>query len=292
MRYAFPLAVSLLLAACGGSSEQSGGSGGQTFDVAEQSADASAPGAPRPPGVGPTAAPGVAFNYTYAFRAPPLKIGPLQEEHAQACEKLGVQRCRITAMTYELRGEEDVQAQLAFKLDPALARRFGKEGIDAVVRAEGLLVRASITGEDVGTRIEQGRRTQAQIDEELARIEAQLARRGLGAAERAELQAQAQGLRQSRRSEEGAQTERREQLATTPMVFNYEAGETDRSFRAAIGRALEGFVESARLLAILLVYLLPWMLAALAIWAGLRWINRRFFAARNPAPAAEPIPEQ
>src|SRR4051812_2612282 len=61
-----------------------------------------AAGAPEPPDIAPRAAPGVAFNYRYAFRLPPKRIAQVQEEHAQACEKLGVARCRITGMLYRL----------------------------------------------------------------------------------------------------------------------------------------------------------------------------------------------
>ena len=39
------------------------------------------------PGVDVTAAPGVAFNYRYAFRLPSENISGVQEAHAQACEK-------------------------------------------------------------------------------------------------------------------------------------------------------------------------------------------------------------
>ena len=147
MRKALCSGLLLATAACsqgGDDSAMSGGGDGNmtTFDVQE---DAAAPAAtnsrarnsPRPPGVAPTAAPGVAFNYRYAFRLPAANIGRVQEEHAQACEKLTVARCRITAMTYDDDGDGDIEAQLSFKLDPAIARDFGRDGIAAVDKAEG-----------------------------------------------------------------------------------------------------------------------------------------------------------
>ena len=285
MRKALPLIGALAIAGCSGGEERS--SDMRTFDAKEEAAaDATSSQTPAPPGIAPTAAPGVAFNYSYAFRLPFERIAGVQEQHASACEKLGVERCRITGFLYEARGEDEVEAQIAFKLDPALARRFGKEGIDAITRAEGRLVRAQITGEDVGSRIAEASRTRAQIEEELRRIEAQLAERGLGAAERAQLQSQAQELRQRLRAEEGLQNERREQLATTPMVFNYRAGETDRSLGAAVTRALEGFGESARAALVFLVYVLPWALLFLLLWLGWRWAKRRFLDVPMIAPPA------
>jgi hypothetical protein len=271
----------------------------RTFDVQEEpssAADASrdAPppptASPRPPGITPTAAPGVAFNYLYAFRLPPRRISEVQEQHAQACEKLGIDKCRITGMRYELTGREDVSAQLAFKLDPALARRFGKDGIDAVLKADGLLTQAQITGEDVGSRIEEGQRSQADLQEELRRVEQQLARPGLSARERVELQQQAERLRSSLRVGAEAQTGRRQQLATTPMVFNYQAGDTDESLRAALGRAVEAFLSSLGALLVFFVYILPWLLLALAGFVAWRWARRRFLIGRDPQPVAvEPI---
>ena len=287
MRKALPLIAALTIAGCSGGEERDTDT--RTFDVTEEaSTDSSSSRTPAPPGISPTAAPGVAFNYSYAFRLPNERIAGVQEQHAAACEKLGVERCRITGFLYEARGKDDVDAQIAFKLDPALARRFGKEGIDAVTRAEGRLVRARITGDDVGSRISEGNRTRGQIEEELRRIDAQLARRGLGAAERAQLQAQAQELRQRLRAEESTQNERREQLATTPMVFDYRAGETDRSLGAAVNRALEGFGESARAVLIFFVYVLPWALLFLLLWLGWRWAKRRFLDVPMVAPRAEP----
>ena len=58
----------------------------------QEAADASAPG------VNVTSAPGVAFNYSYAFRLPGNRISQVQEAHAAACEKLGIDKCRITGM--------------------------------------------------------------------------------------------------------------------------------------------------------------------------------------------------
>jgi Domain of unknown function (DUF4349) len=243
-----------------------------------------------PPGIEPTAAPGVAFNYRYAFRLPAAKISPVQEEHAAACEKLGVTRCRITAMHYERRDEEDIQAQLGFKLDPALARAFGKQGIDAVTRAEGELAQADITGTDVGSEIAAGARGEAQLREELERIERQLAGSGRGSAERAQLQQQAQDLRNTLRVGQAEQTGRREQLASTPVTFDYRAGHTHGRLREAVEDAGDNFVGALTVLLIVLVTLLPWAVALFLLWLGARWINRRFLGGgrANMAAAAEP----
>lgn len=62
------------------------------------------------PNINVSSAPGVAFNYRYAFRLPNSRISAAQEAHAAMCEKLGVTRCRITGMRYSVVNERDVSA--------------------------------------------------------------------------------------------------------------------------------------------------------------------------------------
>jgi hypothetical protein len=277
MRRFLPPVAALLVTACGGGEERRTSEDLKTFDVAEQSSatDASAPGSP--PMIGPSAAPGVAFNYRYAFRLPGERIAAVQEQHAQACEKLGLDRCRITGMRYRLMGEEDVVAMLAFKLDPAIARQFGKTGIETVTRAEGMLIDSEISGEDAGAEIQQATRSEGQLSEELRRIEQQLARSRPGSAEAAELQAQAQRIRESIRANRATRTERQESLAKTPMVFNYGSGDvipgfdTRSSLSTALDRASENFIGGLAAMLVIFVTLLPWVLLGLLLF----WIFRR-----------------
>ena len=289
MRKAICVSLLLATAACGQRDEAGYAPGSQgnmaTFDVEDAPSDASASRAPRPPGVAPTAAPGVAFNYRYAFRLPAENIGRIQEEHAQACEKLGVERCRITTMNYRDDGDRHVEAQLGFKLDPALARAFGRDGISAVTRAQGELLQAAITGTDVGSEIAAATRVQAQQADEIRRIEQQLARPGLSSAERVELQQQLQALRDSIRAGQSEQTGRRQLLANTPVTFDYKAGKTGSRLERGVADALDNFAGAAITALIVLVTLLPWLVLLLLLWLLWRWLNRRFgFTGRYPEP--------
>src|SRR4051794_14459399 len=170
----------------------------ESMDVSESPAPdgASAPAtrSASGPNVGVTAAPGVAFNYRYAFRLAASRISEVQEQHAQMCERLTVARCRITGMYYRVVNDRDIEAMLAFKLDPALARAFGREGVAAVVRAEGMLTESEISGTDVGTSIRQAGRGLAELEAELARIQARLAGR-ISVSERERLDYEAQQVR-------------------------------------------------------------------------------------------------
>ena len=177
MRYVLMATVgvaSLALAGCSQSDNsvhQSGGGSGTANSVvrAPQPAmrDGDAPTAPRP-GIAVTAAPGVAFTYRYAFRLPAAKLAGAQEAHAQACEKLGIAHCRITGMRYRVLGENSNEGMLLFKLDPSLARAFGKQGIDAIVAAEGKLADAEITGTDAAAEIPSCKSLKAQADRRIA----------------------------------------------------------------------------------------------------------------------------
>ena len=293
MRKALGLGLLLATAACSGGGGEESGSPAMREEMPASDVSESAPPsvestsgrAPRPPGVAPTAAPGVAFNYRYAFRLPAENIGRVQEEHAQACEKLGVERCRITAMNYRDDGDRHVEAQLAFKLDPALARGFGRDGIGAVTRAQGELLQAAITGTDVGSEISAAARTQAQQADEVRRIEQQLARPGLSSGERVELQQQLQTLRESVRAGQAEQTGRRQQLASTPVSFDYRAGKTGSRLERAIADAADNFTGAGITALIVLVTLLPWLVLLLLLWLLWRWLNRRFgITGRYPEP--------
>jgi hypothetical protein len=182
------------------------------------------------PGINVTAAPGVAFAYRYAFRLPAANIDKVQETHAAACEKLGVSRCRITGMRYTLDRNNQIDASLAFKLDPTLARAFGREGIAAIRRAEGMLVDAEITGTDAGAEIERLGTATATLADERSRIDRELARPGLGSSARAELLRQRAELDQQMRAAGSASAEQQASLARTPMNFSYESGQAIRGF--------------------------------------------------------------
>lgn len=250
------------------------------------------PGAvPEAPGVRVTAAPGVAFDYRYAFKLPAARVAGAQEAHAAACEKLGIARCRITGMRYTLTGENSVEAMLAFKLAPEIARGFGKSGIDLIKAAEGTLVDAAITGTDAGSVIDAAAVERARAAEELKRLDAQLAR-GSRPAERAELQAQRAAAERRIAGAEDTTAAQRESLANTPMTFTYGSGPAIRGFDASapVKSAVDMALASAQFtltfvlgaLAVLgppaLALLLAWLL-----WRRLRPAWRRLRADGAPA---------
>jgi hypothetical protein len=264
MRKALGFTCLVILAGCSRGPQNGGGSG------PSNSVDSSAESADSAPGITPTAAPGVAFNYRYAFRLPAARIAGVQEEHAQACEKLGVARCRITGMSFRRTSDDAIEGRLDFKLDPTLARAFGKQGIDAVAHADGLLAEAEITGEDAGHAIEATNRDEAQQNGALKTVDAQLARPGLGSAERAQLQSQAQQIRESLRAGETDKSAKQESLAKTPMSFVYQSGDMAPGVRRSLSNGLANLIGALEWMLLAAITLLPWVLLALLIWALIR----------------------
>ena len=288
--------AALGLAACGQGPQQRSEAPQPSPTTSSESAAPSAGRATRDagPNVSPTAAPGVAFNYRYSFRLPSERIASVQERHAATCEALGVNRCRITGMLYRVVGDNDVEAMLSFSLDPAIARRFGRAGVEAVTQAEGRLIESMITGEDVGTGIRNAGRDIAQMREELRRIEAQLGRGDLAPDERPRLEEQARELRAQIQAASADRDDQQQMLATTPMTFNYGSGEFapgDRrpSLSDALDRAVNGFLDGGTILLVILITLLPWIIAGLLVWWIVAAVRRRWPGSRPAvATAIEP----
>jgi hypothetical protein len=274
MRKALGFIGLVLLAGCGRGEQQSAARQDASSTAGEAAADRNAA-----PGITPTAAPGVAFNYHYAFRLPAERIAGVQEEHALACEKLGLARCRITGMSFRRTSDSEVEARLDLKLDPAIARNFGKQGSDIVTRADGLLAEAEINGEDAGGAIAAASRDEAQQNDELKKIEAQLARPGLGSAERAQLQTEARQIRESIRASQAGKSEKQESLAKTPMTFAYQSGDMAPGVRRALTNGFGNVVDALEWMLLAAITLLPWVLLGLLIWR----LIRRF----RPKPATQ-----
>jgi hypothetical protein len=292
MRRSFPFLVLLLAtAACSksGTDRISNTQSAQepspavSYDTSGSAAPAGRASLAGGPNVGVTAAPGVAFNYNYQFSLPPTEIAGVQEQHAQMCEQLTVAHCRITGMFYRVNNAHNVEAMLAFKLDPAIARLFGRNGALRVVDAHGMLIESEITGTDVGTQIHAANRSIAELQGDLQRIEAQLRAPRLDLDEKARLEDQAQQLRETIRAGTTQRDEAQESLATTPMTFRYASGEP------TLGQSLQdtgqSFLASAAVLLRILIALLPWALAAGIVALVVLFVRRRWFAKKSAVEA-------
>ncbi len=280
------LAGAMALALVGCSEKQSEDASVSTSNPAAQEAASDAAG----PDVALNAAPGVAFDYSYTFRLADDRIAKVQEEHAAACETLGVQHCRIVDVRYQLNDEKLIEAQTQFKLDPGIARKFGANALASVEKAEGVLADASVNGEDVGTEILASQQRSAGSEVEIARLEERLKQGGLDKRERAELLSQIAALRGQLGDERQSRRAGEARIAWTSVAFNYasDGGLPGIGRENPFSNAWTTLLGSGgTLLSVILVAgaaILPW--ALLAALVAFLWRRFRGRPTEPPTPAA------
>jgi hypothetical protein len=281
------LATTALLAvtACNKSEEPSQNTAVATESVAADASASSKDEGSTPPDIAATVAPGVAFDFNYAFSLPEAKIAQAQEAHAALCGKLGISRCRVTGLTFSKERDGDITANMAFKIDPALALSFGRDATDLVERVDGKLESSHVSGEDVGTAIVAGDKNAAQIRADLARINVQLAIPKLSSLVRQQLLGEARDLKSQLASIRSDRDDQVESLATTPVQFNYEPSEAVFGFQrgSAIQTGLSTGSASLGAMGTVLATVIggfgPWLVL---VGFGV-WLFRRL---RKPKPVA------
>lgn len=231
-----------------------------------------------PPDVSPTAAPGVAFNYDYQFNLPDEKISATQEAHADACEKLGVTRCRITGMSYSVDQNEQVTAELNLKLEPSIAREFGKSGLKFVESNDGKLIRLDIGSSDEGAAIDQAAKQKSDVSSQIAQLQQELARSKPGTDAHASLLSQLQALQQQASAQTRTIEASQAALASTPMKFEYYGRGGVPGFRGnPIRAAWHTFVATV-------VWLVGFLLQALAVLVPVGFLAALFVAVWRTRP--------
>lgn len=217
----------------------------------------------KPTAVSPSVAPGVAFQYQYSFRVPGDKIEAVQDEHAAACETVGLSRCQITGLNFQQGEAGYPEGRMEFLLDPSIARKFGRDAMTSVEKAEGIVANSNVSGDNVGSEIASSQVRSAGIEAEVKRIEARLAGKGLANDERVELSRRVEELRDMLGGEKEARRGGEKRLATTPVVFDY-SGNMGIGGAGAFGDAWSASSSSmATMFAFLLMFagvILPWLL--------------------------------
>jgi hypothetical protein len=252
------LALPVLLSVCACSRQEPASEQNSSSEQRDENATA--------PNIGITSAPGITVSYDYRFGLESGKIATLQERHAAACEALGLDKCRITGLSFSRRDKDHADGTLELALAPNLARKFGKDATAAVEMAKGTVAAIDIASEDKNPALNRSATDIEAAQAESARIEAQLAGPELPKETRAELLRQITRQKAAERDAKARGTDVRETLANTPMRFTYSTDgflpgfSLDRTAWAAFGFA--GVLLNA-LLAIIVV------LGTLAIPAGL-----------------------
>lgn len=223
------------------------------------------------------AAPGVAFTYAYSFTLPGEAISKVQQQHAAACARLGLERCRITGMQFTKPRTGEATGRLDLVIAPELAHDFGQDATGLVEKADGSLGNAEVNGSDAGGAIDQSYRQSASLKSEVARIDARLKVAGLAKDTRVELERKLQQLHEELRGEAGGRAEAEKSLATTPMHFDYATKgvlASDNPFAPAAFASLSSAQTALSLVLLIAGYLLPWLGLALLVYLGVRAVRR------------------
>lgn len=279
MRGKIVLGLAVMVAACSPRTDAPPSASEAATDAGAAETTPTAPGQPR---TGITAAPGIGLRYGYEFLIPADRIARAQEAHASACEALGPARCRILGLHYQVgREPSDISGTLDLRLDPAIARRFGKDAADAVAKNGGTLGTVDIVGTDASAAIKAIDRATTRQRDERAQIEARLASLPPRARERTELAEQVRALRESLSASADDKQAQQQDLAVTPMHIDYQAadliaGLDPHSLAGGIASiSWQAFTGAVTLLAILLAVGLPWGLVGFGIWWLWRQIRAR-----------------
>jgi hypothetical protein len=271
-RIAWTLPILAMVAACGQPEESaSQGSGQQDSAVSESGAGN------QPPDINEDVTTGVALDFKYLFSLPESRIGSMQQEHAALCAKLGITRCRVTDLKFNKARDGAIEAMMAFAVERSLALGFAADATALVERAEGKLATSEVTGGDVGSGIVTDDDNAAAIERELSKLKVELKVPGLRSEVTERIIDRQQELRDELETIKAGRNEKVQSLATTPVTFTYESGDTvlgmDRSapFRRGLSAGETSFSVMLGFIALLFGAAAPWALLGL----GLFWVIRR-----------------
>jgi hypothetical protein len=152
MRVAWVMISCLLVSACGEKAAQGEFTTEslQTYDVKE--APASAADAKRDvPDL--SAAPQIAYSYTYGYRLSTGTIAAVQQKHMALCDKLTPLRCRIVSMERASNEGDFSNAALSLQIDSKIARDFGVQLDKAATDAGGENSNRGINAEDLSKQM-------------------------------------------------------------------------------------------------------------------------------------------
>lgn len=219
--------------------------------------------------------PGGAFDYRYAYRLPTARIAGVQESHAQGCDRLGPARCRITAMRYKVDERNQVAAVLTLKIDPTLARAFGRAAAQTVQSAGGAMTSATVAGADSSAASGRGDSVIGRLRDAAGNADAQL-RGTLPPEQRTQIAAKAERLRAAIAAIGEIDQGSGAGVATTPMILTYASGGAipgvGASADASFDTAGATFLSSLAGLAVVLAGVGPWAVLLIGAALLLRWL--------------------
>lgn len=236
--------AAVLLASCGQQGEQSSSGSSDSLTAAS---------------------PGVAWAFTYDYLLGNDRIEAVQEKHAARCEQLGPDRCRITGLRYSVGDNDEISGMLQVRLQPAIARQFGKAALEDVRGADGKLVRSEFTGEDVGTGVANARTAGQEIDTREAELRRRIEAAPANSPEKAELLRQLDTMLTSAAEQKDVVRAGEQRLSFTPVTINYYGeggipGFRQNPLKESFRLLVSSFVTMVSFVLQGLAVVLPWLL--------------------------------
>ena len=259
----------------------------------EEAAEIAGPGTTSIPGgdIPVGSLPQIAYRYAMGFRLESDAIKPLQNRHADMCEALGVNRCRIISMRQAEQEGDYSYGSLQIAVASSIARDFSKELEESSGSVKAELISSSIDGEDLSKQIVD---TEARLrSRELLRdrlMDVLRSRRGT-VAELVEAERSVAQVNQEIDQARSWLTEMRGRVAFSQMSITYEAGAPEAvdqgggfsgpiySAWSSLGAILGSMIA---FLMLALTVLVPLGLVGFGIYRFARWFGETF---RNEAPA-------
>lgn len=288
-----------------------------TFDVQEPAAPALvAADAPPPPekpepgdgsGSGEMAAmtpvevtvPKLAYAYDLGFRLPGDKIAAAQDAHRSACAKMGAARCQLLGMSRGSADDSKPQAHLKLRIASAEAQRFSDDAVRAVARSGGRAIKTSVTAEDVSKQIVDAEARIHQRELLVSRLTEILRTRSGKVEELVDTERSIAEAQEELDKTKGWLTELRGRVAMSDFDIDYEAiapattpDNREMQLGEAVSDSASSFAIALKGLAMLLIYLTPWLLILGPIaWFGIRKLRRAGQAPTSDPDRAIPAPE-
>jgi hypothetical protein len=228
--------------------------------------------------------PQLAYAYLLGYRLPGPAIADAQQAHLALCQRLGAANCQLVSMRHGNSDESWANANLELRVASHIAQSFRTELTRSIAAAGGRPAETSITAEDVSKDMVD---TEARIRQReilVARLTDMLRNRQGRVSELVEAERSVAGAQEELDQAKGWLRELRTRVALSQFRINYvPAVAVQPSPRPQSGRLSDAVTASAamvfaigRNLLILLIFLTPWALIALAgTLLVRRWYRRR-----------------
>lgn len=240
----------------------------------------------------PVSLPKIAYVYSYGFRIAGDKIAPLQQKHADLCEKQGPYTCRIISMDSSGSEGSYVRGSLQLAVAANKARGFGTKLAQLAEGDGGTQVSTSIEGEDLSKEIVD---TEARLRSRIAlrdRLMEVLKSRNGKVSELVEAERNVAQVNEEIDRARSWLAEMKGRVEFSRVNISYESGAPSSGgfldpIRQALGSigGILGMIFAT--LIVLLTVLIPLSLLGWGVYRLVRWVRRKGAASAGATPAGE-----